>query len=197
MLDQLASQAAITMLNRLLARESWAREKLAPFAGRVARLELPPLAVSFEIADDGTLAAAAGEANVTLTADTAALPSLLTDPKALLRNVKLSGDAEFAQALGFVMQNLKPEPEEDLAPFVGDAAAVRIVGFARAAFAQALDAGRRLSDTAADYFVAENPLIAAKGDVEAFVQAVSELRDATERLEQRIERLTPPRRSEH
>lgn len=189
MLDQLASQAAIALLNRLLARESWAREKLAPFAGRVARLELPPLAVSFAVADGGMLAAALGEANVTLTADTAALPSLVTDPRAMLRNVKLAGDAEFAQALGFVMQNLKLEPEEDLAPFVGDVAAVRIVGFARAAFAQALDAGRRLSMTAADYFVAENPLIASKDDVEAFVREVNELRDAADRLEQRIDRL--------
>jgi ubiquinone biosynthesis protein UbiJ len=189
MLDQIASQAAVTLLNRLLAREAWAREKLAPFAGRVARLELPPMAVTFAVGEGGTLTAAQGEANVTLTADTAALPALLTDPKALMRNVKLQGDAEFAQALGFVLQNLKPEPEEDLAPFVGDAAAVRIVGFARAAFAQALDAGKRLSATAADYFVAENPLIAAKDDVEAFVCEVNELRDATDRLAQRIARL--------
>jgi ubiquinone biosynthesis protein UbiJ len=194
MLDQLASQAAIALLNRLLVRESWAREKLAPFAGRVARLELPLLVVMFAIGEGGTLTAAQGEASVSLIVDTAALPSLLTDPKALMRNVKLQGDAEFAQALGFVLQNLKPEPEEDLAPFVGDAAAVRIVGFARAAFAQALDAGKRLSETAADYFVAENPLIATKEDVETFVREVNELRDATDRLEQRISRLDQPAR---
>lgn len=189
MLDQFASQAAVTLLNHLLAREAWAREKLAPFAGRVARLELPPFAVMFAVDDGGALAATSAEPNVTLTADTAALPALLTDPKALLRNVKLLGDAEFAQALGFVLQNLKPEPEEDLAPWVGDAAAVRMVEFARAAFAQALDTGKRLSETAADYFVAENPLLAPKGEVDAFVREVNDLRDATDRLASRIERL--------
>jgi ubiquinone biosynthesis protein UbiJ len=188
-LDQLAGQAAVTLLNRLLARETWAREKLAPFVGRVARLELPPFAVLFAVAQGGTLVTTSAPPNVTLTADTAALPALLSDPKALLRNVRLQGDAEFAQALGAVLQNLKPEPEEELAPFIGDAAAVRLVGFARAAFAQALDAGKRLSETAADYFVAENPLLAPKEEVEAFVREVNELRDATERLASRVERL--------
>lgn len=198
LLESLSSQAAAGLLSRMLARESWARDKLMPFAGRCARLELPPLSVMLSVTADGRVQAApAGTApNVTLTADTAALPSLLADPKALLRNVRLQGDAEFAQALGFVLQNLKPEPAEELAPLLGDAAAERVVSVARAAFAQVLLAGERLSVTAADYFVAENPMIAARADVDAFVADVNHLRDAAERLDQRIaaleRRLHPP-----
>ena len=193
MLDQLTSQAAVAVLNRWLAREGWAREKLTPFAGRVARLELPPLAVVFAVTAQGNLTTVlpGSQADVTLTADTAALPTLLVDSKALLRNVKLQGDAEFAQALGSVLQNLKPEPEEDLAPFLGDAAAVRVVAWARAAFAQALDAGQRLSAAAADYLVAENPVLASRQEVDAFVQAVHELRDATERVAAQVRELQP------
>ena len=193
MIDALTSQAAVAVLNRWLAREGWAREKLTPFAGRVARLELPPLAVVFAVTAQGNLTTVlpGGQADVTLTADTAALPTLLVDSKALLRNVKLQGDAEFAQALGSVLQNLKPEPEEDLAPFLGDAAAVRVVAWARAAFAQALDAGQRLSAAAADYLVAENPVLASRQEVDAFVQAVHELRDATERVAAQVRELQP------
>ncbi len=194
MFEQFTSQTAIALLNRWLAREVWAREKLAPFAGRVARLELPPFAVVFAVAPEGTLMAPVAQAqpDVTLTADTAALPSLLVDSKALLRNVKLQGDAEFAQALGFVLQNLKPEPEEDLAPWIGDAAAVRVVSWARAAFAQALNAGQRLSTAAADYLVAENPVLASRQDVDAFVHEVNELRDATERVAARVQQMNAP-----
>lgn len=191
MFDQLPTLAALAVLNRWLAREAWAREKLTPFAGRTARLELPPMALAFVVMPEGTLAAASSEtqADVTLTADTAALPLLLVDPKALMRNVKLQGDAEFAQALGFVLQNLKPEPEEDLARFIGDAAAVRIVNGLRTAFAHALDAGQRMSVAAADYLVAEDRVLASRQEVDAFVQEVNELRDATERAEARLREL--------
>ena len=150
MLDQFASQATVTLLNHLLAREAWARDELAPFAGRGARVE------AFQ---------------------------------ALLRNVRLSGDAEFARALSHVLQNLRPEPEEDLARFVGDAAAVRIVGFLRAVATQMREGSNRLAATAADYFVAENPLLVTREEVESFGNSVAGLRDAAERLGKRIEHL--------
>ncbi len=189
MIDQLASGAAVALLNRMLAREAWARDKLAPYAGRVARIEALPFVLSLAVAAGGTFAAAQGEPSVTVTVDSASLPQALADPQAVLRNVRLAGDAEFAQALSQVLQNLRPEPEEELARFVGDAAAVRIVGFVRAALAQAQDNAERLARTAADYFVAENPMLVARGEVDAFSREVARLRDDAERLAKRIELL--------
>jgi ubiquinone biosynthesis protein UbiJ len=198
MIDQLAAGAVVALLNRLLARESWARERLAPYAGKVALFEAPPLALRFGVREGGLLetpgamsvaAAAAAPADVTLGFDLASLPNLLVDRRAVMRNVRLSGDADFAHALSEVLQNLRPEFEEDLAPFVGDAAAVRIVGFLREALAQAQQSAARLSGTAADYFVAENPLIASRADVEAFVRDVNRLRDDVERLAKRLDAL--------
>ncbi|HUL67931.1 MAG TPA: SCP2 sterol-binding domain-containing protein [Burkholderiaceae bacterium] len=189
MLDQFASQAAVTLLNHLLAREAWARAQLAPFAGRRARVEAFPFVLLLGVAAGGRFEVGSGEPNVTITVDGAQLPALLFDPQALLRNVRLSGDAEFARALSQVLQNLRPEPEEDLARFVGDAAAVRIVGFLRAVASQMREGSNRLAATAADYFVAENPLLVTREEVESFSSAVAGLRDAAERLGKRIERL--------
>lgn len=189
MLDQFASQATVTLLNHLLAREAWAREQLAPFAGRRARVEVFPFVLLLGVAPGGRFEVGSGEPNVTITVDGAQLPALLFDPQALLRNVRLSGDAEFARALSQVLQNLRPEPEEDLARFVGDAAAVRIVGFLRAVATQMREGSNRLAATAADYFVAENPLLVTREEVESFSSAVAGLRDAAERLGKRIERL--------
>lgn len=189
MLDQLASQATVAILNRLLARESWAREKLAPFAGRVARIEALPLVLVLGVAEGGQFAAGSGEPTVTIAVDSAQLPAFLFDPQAILRNVRLEGDAEFAQALSQVLQNLRPEPEEDLARFVGDAAAVRLVGFLRAVAVQVREGGARLAATAADYFAAENPLLATRTEADGFARDVADLRDAAERLAKRIERL--------
>ena len=189
MLDQFASQATVTLLNHLLAREAWARAQLAPFAGRRARVEAFPFVLLLGVAAGGRFEVGSGEPNVTITVDGAQLPALLFDPQALLRNVRLSGDAEFARALSQVLQNLRPEPEEDLARFVGDAAAVRIVGFLRAVASQMREGSNRLAATAADYFVAENPLLVTREEVESFSSAVAGLRDAAERLGKRIERL--------
>jgi ubiquinone biosynthesis protein UbiJ len=125
----------------------------------------------------------------------ASLPKALLEPKAIMRNVRLAGDAEFAQALSYVLQNLRPEPEEELSRFIGDAAAQRIVGFLRAAFAQVQDAGARLATTAADYFIAENPLLVARQEADSFARDVAALRDDVERLGKRIDNLktTEPR----
>ena len=132
MIEELTTAAAVAVLNRMLARETWARDRLAPFAGRTARFEAPPFALTLKVAEGGEFAdAQRAEPAVTVGLDLAALPLALDDPQAAMRNVSLKGDAEFAQALAFVLQNLRPEPEEELSRFIGDAAAQRIVGLLR------------------------------------------------------------------
>ena len=187
MLDQIASSAAAAALNHMLAREPWARAALAPFAGRSARLQALPFSVQLGIAADGNFTADAGAPTVTIGVDAAALPRVLLEPKAALRNVRLDGDAEFAQALSSVLQKLRPEPEEDLARFVGDAAAVRIVSLLRAALAGAREAGSRLAVQTADYLVAENPMLVSRQEMASFAAETARLRDDVERLAKRIE----------
>ncbi len=187
MLDQIASGAAAAALNHMLAREPWARAALAPFAGRSARLQAAPFSVQLAIVADGGFSADAGPPTVTIGVDAAALPRVLLEPKAALRNVRLEGDAEFAQALSNVLQKLRPEPEEELARLVGDAAAVRVVALLRAALAGAREAGGRLAVQAADYLVAENPMLVSRQEMEAFAADVARLRDDVERLAKRID----------
>ena len=187
MLDQIASSTAAAVLNHMLAREPWARERLAPFAGRSARLVALPFSVQLAIAADGNFTADTGAPTVTIGVDAAALPRVLLEPTAALRNVRLDGDAEFAQALSNVLQKLRPEPEEELARFVGDAAAVRIVSLLRAALAGVRDAGNRLATQTADYLIAENPMLVSRQEMAAFATDIARLRDDLERLAKRIE----------
>jgi len=186
-LDQIASSAAAAVLNHMLAREPWARAALAPFGGRSARLQALPFSVQLGISADGNFTADAGAPTVTVGVDATALPRMLLEPKAALRNVRLEGDAEFAQALSNVLQKLRPEPEEELARFVGDAAAVRIVALLRAALAGAREAGSRLAVQTADYLVAENPMLVSRQEMASFAADVAGLRDDVERLAKRID----------
>lgn len=186
-LDEIAASAAAALLNRILAREPWAKAALAPFAGRSVRLQALSFSVQVGIVADGGFAAAAGEPAVTLGVDAAALPQALLEPKSVLRNVRLEGDAEFAQTLSDVLGKLRPEPEEELARFVGDAAAVRIVALLRAALAGAREAGSRLASTTADYLVAENPMLVSRTALASFAEQVTKLRDDVDRLSARLD----------
>ena len=193
MIDRLLNQAAVAALNRMLGREAWAREKLAPFAGRVVRLEAPPFSLQWAVAESGTLTASeAGAPAVTIGVAVSSLPFALLDPQAASRDMRLQGDAEFAQALSFVLQNLRPEPEEELSRFVGDAAAMRIVGFVRVSASHWRELAERMLDNTANYIVTENPMVVGRDEVAAFVQEVARLRDDVARLEKRIDLVARP-----
>jgi len=188
MLQELANSAAIAALNRMLAREAWAREKLAPFTGRSARFDAAPFSITLNISENGTFSAAGEEEPaVTVAVALSTLPLALTDPAAAMKDVRLAGDAEFAQALAFVLQNLRPEPEEELSRFVGDIAAQRIVGLLRLSASHWRDLAERMLDNTANYFVTEDPMLVPRAEVEAFNQDVDRLRDDVARLEKRIE----------
>jgi len=190
MLERLANSAVVSVLNRLLVREDWAREKLAPFIGRVARFEAHPLVVVLLIAPDGMFTANDGrEPAVTISVALSSLPQALADPQAAMKDVRLSGDAEFAQALAFVLQNLRPEPEEELSRFIGDAAAMRLVGVMRASASQWKQMAQSMLQSTAHYAVHEDPMIVGRSDLEAFGSEVNGVRDAVARVEKRIELL--------
>ena len=190
MIDQIARSTAITVLNRMLAREAWAREKLTPFTGRSARFDAAPFGLTLQVADDGTFAASAGgEPAVTIGVALSSLPLAMFDPQAAMKDVRLSGDAEFAQALAFVLQNLRPEPEEELSRFIGDAAAQRLVGFLRASASQWKQIAENMLDNTAHYVVTENPMVVGRDELDAFNQDVNRLRDTVARIEKRIDLL--------
>jgi ubiquinone biosynthesis protein UbiJ len=193
-LDRIATEAVVGWFNHLLVREAWAREALAPYAGRVARFETGVAALDLGVAADGSLLAAAdtrGAApSVTITLEPGRLPRALLEPSVLLRDVRMAGDLEFAQALTRVLQNLRPDPAEDLSRWIGDAAAERVVGAARTAVETARDTGRRLARQATDYWVSENPLLVGRIDLEQFGAEVGALRAAVDRLAERVAKLS-------
>jgi len=185
-LDAFASQSAVAWYNRLLQREDWARAALAPHAGATARIEAAMVTVFLGVAPGGMLEVGTGTPSVTITLDAAALAGSLFDPAAALRDVRVAGDAAFAQVLTDVLQKLRPDPAEDMARWIGDAPAERIVKTVSAAMAHVREAGERAARQGADYFVAENPLLLGKRDWEAFGQELAALNGRLAALEERV-----------
>jgi ubiquinone biosynthesis accessory factor UbiJ len=178
-------------INHLLAQEPWAREKLARHAGKIAVFDAGVTALRLQVAADGMVGDAPAElpATVTIRARLADLPLMLQNRAHAFSYVTLEGDADFANAISQVAQTLRWEAEEDVSKLVGDIAAARIVGGARAAFGAIRTTHRKLAENAAEYFLEEKPMLMRPQAVNDFAADVAKLRDDVERLFKRVEKL--------
>jgi ubiquinone biosynthesis protein UbiJ len=183
--------AAASFVNHLLRSASWARDALAPHAGKTARFEVFPLAVAFTVLPNGEVAAAAAGA---VPASTVRLsPGLMLrlaarDERAW-REIDITGDVDFATAIHQVVRNLRWDVEEDLSRIFGDIAAHRMAEAGRAVQRWGEQAADNTGRAFAEYWTEEQPLIAGARDLEAFGRDVDRLRDDAARLEKRIEQL--------
>lgn len=177
-------------LNRLLAAEPWARERLAPFAGETLELRVAPLpGLRFIILPGGTLEAGGGEPALVITLRAEALAALMEGKEHFVHAVHATGDERLAAEVRVLLRHLRWDAEEDLSKLVGDVAAHRLAQGVRSFAAWQADAARRLMGAAADYAVEEKRILVSARDLARFSAEVASLRDAVERLEERVRRL--------
>lgn len=191
------SSLFLSATNHLLAQASWARQRLQAHAGRTARLELVPLAeIDFSISAEGHLAEWSGtdEPEVRLQLAVAELPQLLADGmESAMRHVRIEGNAELAEALGFVFRHLRWDAEEDLARVFGDIAAHRLVEGGRRMAAEGRRSVERAGGSVAEYLTEEAPVLVARKTLPAFAADIAALRDAVARLDKRVARIARAR----
>ncbi|MBC8732097.1 SCP2 domain-containing protein [Paraburkholderia sp. UCT2] len=190
----LAAKPFAAAVNHLLARESWARERLAPYAGKTARLSCPPVVLALLVQPDGYLGtldeADAHQFDVTISVPSDALPAFLQGGQAaVMKHVKIEGDAEFATVIAKLAEHLRWEPEEDLAKLIGDGPAWRIASLVRSVGEYVQRTGRNLLDTAAEYLLDENPQLVRRTALADFNVELARARDSLARVEKRIERI--------
>jgi ubiquinone biosynthesis protein UbiJ len=174
-------------LNRLLAAEDWARQRLAPFAGETVELRAPPLpALRFCILPGGTVEAAQAEPELTMTFKPQLLAALARGEEHAMRAVEVHGDERLAAEVLVLARHLRWDVEEDLARIFGDVAAHRLGEAARAFAAWHLDAAQRLATALADYATEERQVLTRRADLDAFAESLAALRDAIARLDKRI-----------
>lgn len=178
-------------INHLLAAEPWAQRKLAAHAGKVACIDIELVALRLKVAADGMLEPAPAETapNVTIRLRLADLPLMAQQRERAFSYVKVDGDADFANAISQLSQNLRWEAEDDLARFVGDIVAARLVAGARGAAGVAAASGQKLAENLAEYFLEEQPMLVRPLAVREFADAVAMLRNDLERLNKRVEKL--------
>jgi ubiquinone biosynthesis protein UbiJ len=182
---------AFAFLNHVLAGEAWARARLKPFAGQHARFSFGPLAANFTVEGDGSLAAAASgvEPQVCIGLPDDAPLRLLTDRNGVLGAARISGAADFAEALGFVARNIRWDIESDLARLVGDIPARRML-LATGKFVEDKQrSARRLFENVAEYVVDEEGWVMRPAALSRFAAEARQMEVDLARLTERIARL--------
>lgn len=186
------------LLNHLLTQADWARARLRAHTAKQARFEIGSLHLNLVVTDSGHLAnAEEGEATpdvvLTLPPDLAA--RLLQGQEALTGGIRIAGDAEFADALGFVLRHLRWNVEDDLSRVIGDIPAHRVVGTTRelaAGLPRVLGSAAR---SLATYLSDEKPTVVATPQLAQLADESAALRDQLARCEKRIQRLEEKRRN--
>jgi ubiquinone biosynthesis protein UbiJ len=173
-------------LNHLLSRQPALRDKLSAHAGKVARIDAGLMQLSLAVASDGLLEPAHTDPSVTISIKPADLPQILANRERAFSYVSISGDADLARTISEVANGLQWDAEEDLAPFVGDIAAVHIAKAAREATGTIQSGARNLVANITEYLLEENPTLLYRSAGEAFASDVAALRDDVERLGKRI-----------
>ncbi len=187
------ASVAIAPLNHLLRGESWARKRLQPCAGKTARFCIPPFGdFALIVQPNGEVATAADAAatDATLTFVPGLLPRLLAHDADAYRNIHISGDNAFAEELLHIGKNLHWDAEQDLSLIMGDILAHRVVQAGDNLLQWHTDTLRNLSQTLAEYWTEEQPLLAKPAYVRKFIDDVSALRNDAEQLEKRVEQLS-------
>lgn len=184
--------AAAAFINHLLRGASWARDELKRHAGKAARFEVAPLAVTLSVLESGDVTSSAPGAVAAVTArlTPGLVLRLAARDAGAWREIEISGDTDFAAAINHVARNLRWDVEEDLSRVFGDVAAHRMAETGRAFRRWGEQAAENTGRAFAEYWTEEQPLIAAARDLEEFSRAVDQLRDDTARLEKRLENLS-------
>ncbi|WP_343586666.1 SCP2 sterol-binding domain-containing protein [Herbaspirillum sp.] len=182
---------AAAVVNHLLAQEAWARQKLAAHARKVACIDTGAAQLRLRVAADGYVEDAPAEsaADVTIRIKLSDLPLIAANRERAVSYVKLEGDADFANAISQLSQNLRWDAEDDLARVFGDIAATRMVSGARGLFDAIRTMHQKLTENVAEYFLEEQPMLIRPRMLQDFSADVVRLRDDLERLSKRIEKL--------
>lgn len=184
--------AFVAFANHVLESAPWAREKLSAHAGKTALFDVFPARLAIGVTADGRLQPAPKEAlpAVTVRLTHLTLLEIFANGEEAWRKAEIAGDTDFAAVISVVASNLRWDVEEDLSRVVGDIAAHRMAQAGRAAAAWPKQAAKSMAENAAEYLTEEKAVLVTPLQAAEFMREVDELRDAVERLDKRIERLS-------
>jgi ubiquinone biosynthesis protein UbiJ len=190
--------------NLLTRQQPWAAHRLALHAGQTLRICLGSFQLTFTIGHDGTLVAADSavvpDVVLELIAEKLSWTALLA-PDArteIAQWVHVTGQAALAQVVSDLARDLRPDPEDALAQWLGDVPARRLTQGLQGVLNGAQSFAQGLAANVAEYFSEETntltgaPALASLTHERELTRAhLDQLEQRKVALQARLSRLTP------
>lgn len=179
------------VLQHLMQQNSWTAPLLQPYAHKNLRLDFKVAQATLTILNNGELAVAgdSAEADATIHLPPSLAMRLLRQDPLAHSLIKIDGDTALGIEVGKILSAIRWEIEDDLSKVVGDIAAYQVVQIGQEKLQRWQSQAKNLGEMLVEYWQEEHPIIAKKTRVEQFNQAVDQLREDTDRLQQRVNKL--------
>ncbi|OLC67034.1 MAG: hypothetical protein AUH79_05140 [Betaproteobacteria bacterium 13_1_40CM_4_64_4] len=178
---------AADAINRVLERESWARERLAAHAGRTLQIYVGPVSRTSAIAADGRFSESAAAPDLTLTISPLRLPALLAQPERWNELVGAKGDAALNAALAELALTLPWFVEALCARVFGRVAGQQVADLGRRLLALPGYAAERFGESFASYVGDEARLAVGNAEARSFAAEIAMLAARVDALAARID----------
>lgn len=185
------------LLNALLQREDWARERLYPHSGKTVRFVAGPLKINLGISSAGYthVSDTAIVPDVTLTIPShqiSKLPALIKsqNPSELVAILHIEGDAGLAQTVSDLARDLRWDVEHDLANRFGDIAATRFLKTASTLLQTARQSTLHLGENVSEYLGHESRMLLNRPAFDVWTAELNTTLQRLEKLEARAHALT-------
>ncbi|MBT8080518.1 MAG: SCP2 sterol-binding domain-containing protein [Gammaproteobacteria bacterium] len=181
----------VALVNRQIAMSTPARELCGELAGSVIAVQVTNTAIAmyFRVLDDTILLSAdyEQEPDAIISGSLLSLASLAGGEAAIRRgDVELRGDAELAQSFRKLLRLARPDIEEEMSTYIGDAPAHGIGQVARRIGRWGRDATSTMGQNISEYLQEESRALPSRNEVDAFRHDVDTLRDDVARLDARL-----------
>lgn len=198
MINSTAAGILSSAFNNYLALDPEAPEKLRAFDGKLIAVDIkgPNICLFLSINGDkvSVVSEHDAEPDATIIGSPAALFKLGVnrDSAALFfkGEVEIRGDTRLGRQFKSLLAEMDIDWEEHLSRFVGDIAAHRIAGVVNDLTSWGRSAASNLADDVGEYLQEESRDVVSGAEMDMFNQQVDEIRDGTERLAARIERIS-------
>jgi ubiquinone biosynthesis accessory factor UbiJ len=194
-LRKLAGRALETALNHTLSLDPDTQQRLAALNGRSVQLHLrgPEIALAVTVEDARLkVGPPLEDSQLRVAATPGSLLAMLfrrDDDGIAPGKVEIAGDAELARRLEKLASKFAPDFEEAFARTFGDVMGVPLAKAVRKGLVHARETAAHLTEDGADWLREEARIALTPGEVEGFLDGVDNLRERSERLESRVQRL--------
>lgn len=179
------------VLQHLMQQNSWTAPLLQPHAHKHVLLDFKVAQTMLTILNDGTLAVAgdAAQADATIHLPPSLAMRLLRKDPLAHSLIKIDGDTALGMEVGKILAAVRWDIEDDLSKVVGDIAAYQVVQMSQEKLHRWQSQAKNLSEMLVEYWQEEQPILAKKTRIEQFNRSVDQLREDTDRLQQRVDKL--------